>query len=421
MKKLCMRILCFLLVLIIVIAQASARTGDQDGLDSEADGQGELDDAELQALDTSLEDLIYILNQCLESHDGYFIESFSLTIGGDADSFQYEYPNGEVLRGLADRNRRLLRIEYTFPCLTMDADLAAARRLTISGCIMAALLDIEPDTDTVMEKLEWMLTQLNMVGATQERSDRYAQGEELSAQCDGLYCVRQLDADSGMDTFTLSAANQEEVSAAGQGAEPAESVRAETLEAGQTEEESGAIRILLIMMLLCLAAILLWRVCRRKKQPECLYEAPVAAEPAVMEEKDILAEIELVNDAIEDKKVSSQIDQIRDITKKILDYQAKRPEKADQLHSFLSYYLPTTLKILRAYGELEKQGISGQNITGAMERIENMMEKVTEGFEQQLDQLYQGETMDINADVEVLEQMMARDGLTVDRENPLQL
>ncbi|MGE4276594.1 MAG: 5-bromo-4-chloroindolyl phosphate hydrolysis family protein [Lawsonibacter sp.] len=142
---------------------------------------------------------------------------------------------------------------------------------------------------------------------------------------------------------------------------------------------------------------------------------PARDEKEVFVEKkdaDILAEIEAINDAIADEKMSEQIDRIRDITKKILDCQEKRPEKAVQLHRFLSYYLPTTLKILKSYSELEEQGVSGGNITETMDRIEGMMDKTVEGFEKQLDQLYQGEAMDIAADVEVLERMMAKDGLT---------
>ena len=46
-----------------------------------------------------------------------------------------------------------------------------------------------------------------------------------------------------------------------------------------------------------------------------------------------------------------------------------------------------------------------------MERIEHMMDKVVEGFETQLDMLFQGDAMDITADVEVLERMLAKDGL----------
>ena len=44
-------------------------------------------------------------------------------------------------------------------------------------------------------------------------------------------------------------------------------------------------------------------------------------------------------------------------------------------------------------------------------RIEHMMDKVVEGFETQLDMLFQGDAMDITADVEVLERMLAKDGL----------
>ena len=100
------------------------------------------------------------------------------------------------------------------------------------------------------------------------------------------------------------------------------------------------------------------------------------------------------------------------ITAKILDYQRQHPEKSPQLHSFLSYYLPTTLKILRAYAQLEDQEVAGENITAAMERIEGMMDKVVEGFEKQLDQLFQGDALDITSDVEVLERMLSKDGLS---------
>ena len=71
---------------------------------------------------------------------------------------------------------------------------------------------------------------------------------------------------------------------------------------------------------------------------------------------------------------------------------------------------PNTIQ--RAYAQLEDQEVEGENISAAMERIENMMDKVVEGFERQLDQLFQGDALDITADVEVLERMLAKDGLS---------
>ena len=146
--------------------------------------------------------------------------------------------------------------------------------------------------------------------------------------------------------------------------------------------------------------------------PQQSKEQPAPPPPAGEDENAVLTEIKAVNDAIDNEKMSAQIDRIGVITAKILDYQKTHPDKAPQLHSFLSYYLPTTLKILRAYGQLEDQEVSGQNITAAMQRIEGMMDKVVEGFEKQLDLLFQGDAMDITTDVEVLERMLAKDGLS---------
>ena len=140
--------------------------------------------------------------------------------------------------------------------------------------------------------------------------------------------------------------------------------------------------------------------------------APAAkAAPEESPENAVLKEIRAVNDDIDNEKLSAQIDHIGVITAKIFDYQKSHPDKSPQLHSFLNYYLPTTLKILRAYAQLEDQEVAGENITAAMERIESMMDKVVEGFETQLDLLFQGDAMDITADVEVLERMLAKDGL----------
>ena len=91
--------------------------------------------------------------------------------------------------------------------------------------------------------------------------------------------------------------------------------------------------------------------------------------------------------------------------------QKEHPDKAGGLRKFLNYYLPTTLKILNSYAELEKQGVEGENIAATKKRIENMMDMVVEGFERQLDKLFAGDMMDIAADITVMEQMMQGDGL----------
>ncbi len=149
---------------------------------------------------------------------------------------------------------------------------------------------------------------------------------------------------------------------------------------------------------------------REQAPPPPAPEAPKAP-PKEDEDDAILRQIKAVNDAIPDDEMSRKIDRIGEITGKILDYQRQNPAKAAELRQFLNYYLPTTLKLLRTYAQLESQGVEGENISAAKRRIEDMMDKVVEGFEKQLDQLFRTEAMDIATDVEVLERMLDKDGL----------
>ena len=51
------------------------------------------------------------------------------------------------------------------------------------------------------------------------------------------------------------------------------------------------------------------------------------------------------------------------------------------------------------------------NIDGAKGRISDVMAAIVDGFDRQLDALYQGEVMDINAEIKVLQSLLTGDGL----------
>ncbi len=148
-----------------------------------------------------------------------------------------------------------------------------------------------------------------------------------------------------------------------------------------------------------------------KAQEKPKEEKKAAPATDVGEENDLLRQIREVNEDIENPELSRKIYRIEEITQRILEFQKEHPDKAGDLRKFLNYYLPTTLKILNAYAELENQGVEGENITATKQRIEGMMDMVVEGFERQLDKLFAGDMMDIAADITVMEQMMQGDGL----------
>ena len=90
----------------------------------------------------------------------------------------------------------------------------------------------------------------------------------------------------------------------------------------------------------------------------------------------------------------------------------EHPEKLKQIRQFLNYYLPTTIKLMEQYVTLQNQSLKTENITEGMQKIEDLLDKVIVAFQRQLDALFESDVVDITADIRVMEQMMASEGLT---------
>ncbi len=125
-----------------------------------------------------------------------------------------------------------------------------------------------------------------------------------------------------------------------------------------------------------------------------------------------LVRIRELNDDIDDEVVSEKIDTIEELTRKIFKIVEEKPSLKPQLDSFLSYYLPTTLKLLDSYAYFEEQGVRGENIDAGMKNIEETLDMLIVGYRTQLDKLFESQTMDVSTDINVLEQMMKADGFT---------
>ena len=121
--------------------------------------------------------------------------------------------------------------------------------------------------------------------------------------------------------------------------------------------------------------------------------------------------IQQLNDEIPDFKLSAQIKQIEVLTEKIFAYVKEHPQDVRQIRQFLNYYLPTTIKLLEQYVVLQNQGMRMGNIDEGMKKIEDMLDKIIVAFQRQLDGLFESSVVDITADIQVMEQMMASEGL----------
>ena len=125
-----------------------------------------------------------------------------------------------------------------------------------------------------------------------------------------------------------------------------------------------------------------------------------------------LAEFREVRALIRDDAISRKVSRLEELTAKIFRIVEESPEKQPQIRRFMSYYFPTTLKLVRSYATLENQGIKGENIVSTKENIGNILDTLLTGYEQQLDQLFKSDALDIASDINVLENLMQQDGLT---------
>ena len=146
--------------------------------------------------------------------------------------------------------------------------------------------------------------------------------------------------------------------------------------------------------------------------PETQPAATPQPTPAPNPMDDTLKQLKALNDEILDQAVSDKIDRIAALTRDIYSFVALNPEREIEVHKFMNYYLPTTMKLLKSYSLLERQSYQGENIVASRHDIEEILGTLVHAFEKQLDQLFAADAVDISSDITVLETMIAKDGLS---------
>lgn len=136
-----------------------------------------------------------------------------------------------------------------------------------------------------------------------------------------------------------------------------------------------------------------------------------AADEVIRKGHEMMVMIREENELIPDPALSRQMDDLERLCGQIFNTVAERPKKAPQIRRFMDYYLPTTLKMLKSYRVMDQREVTGQNAQEARNRIVRAMGVVLSACEKQLETLYHDDMLDVTTDIEVLEQMLKRDGL----------
>ena len=152
----------------------------------------------------------------------------------------------------------------------------------------------------------------------------------------------------------------------------------------------------------------------QKAQPKPVEELPLSgnneADAVIAKGQEMLHTIRAENDAITDEVLSGQMDELERLCVQIFTTVAEKPQKAPQIRKFMNYYLPTTLKMLASYRTMNDRGVSVTDMTEARATTIRGMGMVLTACQKQLDNLYKDTMLDVSTDIDVLEQMLKRDG-----------
>ena len=169
-----------------------------------------------------------------------------------------------------------------------------------------------------------------------------------------------------------------------------------------------------IVAIVCLSV----RAANRKHQPHIQTQTQhnntsgnSEVDAVILECRQMLSQLEAVKSKIKNPGVIYKTNEIVDVSHKVLNQLVKEPELHSSVKRFSSYYLPTTIKLVTNYSNMEVQGIQGGNISATMEKIENALETLKTAYKSQLDSLFSHVAMDLETDIQVLENILKTEGL----------
>ena len=134
------------------------------------------------------------------------------------------------------------------------------------------------------------------------------------------------------------------------------------------------------------------------------------ADNVILKGQEMLQTIRDENAMIPDETLSAQMDTLYDKCQQIFRTVSECPSKAPSVRKFMNYYLPTTLKVLANYRTMQERGVSYYEMNQARDSAVRCMNMVLTACQKQIDALHKENMLDISTDIDVMEQMLKRDG-----------
>ncbi len=117
---------------------------------------------------------------------------------------------------------------------------------------------------------------------------------------------------------------------------------------------------------------------------------------------------------MQDERAAEELVKMRKISQSMYDWLKAHPENTSKMRRFSNYYIPTTLKLLHSYNDV--QGKHGENAESIRSDVTGILHTLNTAFQNLHDTLLSDVALDISAEISAMQGMLAQDGLSVEGE-----
>ena len=122
------------------------------------------------------------------------------------------------------------------------------------------------------------------------------------------------------------------------------------------------------------------------------------------------AVLEKEQQLMQDAQAREELAAMHKTTTAICDWLEAHPESLPKARRFAEYYIPTTLKLLHTYNDV--QGQQGENAETIRRDIAGILHTLNQAYDTLYDTLLSDVAMDVSSEIAALQGMLANDGLT---------
>ena len=113
---------------------------------------------------------------------------------------------------------------------------------------------------------------------------------------------------------------------------------------------------------------------------------------------------------MQDAQGVEELARMQKTTQAICDWLEAHPESLPKARRFAEYYIPTTLKLLHTYNDV--QGQQGENAEAIRRDIAGILHTLNQAYDNLYDKLLSDVALDVSSEIAALQGMLANDGLT---------